>query len=185
MDYSSQNAFTVRQKADRVLKKLAETGHRLVLAESCTCGLAAGFLGSIPGASTHFCGSMVVYQLESKSEWLGLDAAFLNSPEVGTVSERTSRDLARSILERTPHATIAVAITGHLGPNAPTQFDGLVYLAIASRLAGQERSVACKLSSASPSSPSDIDARWQRQVEAVDWLYDQLLVWLKVDLEKR
>ncbi len=184
MDYSSQNAFAVRQKAGQVLKKLAETRHRLVLAESCSCGLAAGFLGSIPGASTHFCGSMVVYQLESKSEWLGLDAELLNSPEVGTVSERTSRDLARAILERTPHATIAVAITGHLGPNAPTQFDGLVYLAIRSKLVEQERSVAYKLGSATPTSTSDIDARWQRQAEAVDWLYDQLLEWLRVEVEK-
>ena len=179
MDYSSQNAFAVRQKASFVLKKLTESGHRLVMAESCTCGLAAGFLGSIPGASTCFCGSMVVYQLESKARWLGLDPDLLRSDQVGTVSEKTSQDLSRAILEQTPHATISVAITGHLGPNAPTHFDGVVHLAIASNRVGQERSVAVKLLSSPPSSLSDIEARWQRQVEAVDWLYDQLLEWLQ------
>ncbi len=41
--------------------------------------------------------------------------------------------MAEGVLNRTPSASIAVAITGHLGPNAPMEQDGIAYVGFAAR----------------------------------------------------
>lgn len=41
--------------------------------------------------------------------------------------------MATGALEATPHADIAAAVTGHLGPGAPPEQDGLVFVAFAAR----------------------------------------------------
>jgi nicotinamide mononucleotide (NMN) deamidase PncC len=43
--------------------------------------------------------------------------------------------MAVGVLIRTPEAQWSAAITGHLGPNAPPELDGLVYIGIARRSA--------------------------------------------------
>ncbi|MFM7928628.1 MAG: CinA family protein, partial [Pirellula sp.] len=53
-----------------VIRLLRESNRRIVLAESCTGGLAAAWFTSVPGASDVFCGSMVVYRNDTKSQWL-------------------------------------------------------------------------------------------------------------------
>ena len=112
---------------------LAETLRRLnlkiVFAESCSAGLAAATLAEVPGISAYLCGSAVTYRIESKVRWLGISADFIEahtaeSPEVSLM-------MATGILVRTPEADISAAITGHLGPNAPPEKDGIVHVAIA------------------------------------------------------
>ena len=44
----------------------------LVLAESCTGGLAAAALATIPGISRWFCGSAVTYRDQTKIDWLAV-----------------------------------------------------------------------------------------------------------------
>ena len=41
--------------------------------------------------------------------------------------------MAQGVLARTPEATLALSVTGHLGPNAPKGFDGLVFIGAAVR----------------------------------------------------
>jgi hypothetical protein len=41
--------------------------------------------------------------------------------------------MAEGVLAETPEANIAAAITGHLGPAAPTELDGVIYVAVAVR----------------------------------------------------
>ncbi len=117
----------VRQIAD-LLKR---TNTRIVFAESCTAGLVSATLGRVPGISEFHCGSAVVYRLDTKTRWLGISEAMLSDP--GPVSDEVAKAMALGVLERTPEANLAASITGHLGPNAPADQDGLVYIGIARR----------------------------------------------------
>lgn len=179
MDYSGRTAHDAQEIAAHLLDRLRTKQWQLVLAESCTSGLGAGILGSIPGASNLFCGSMVVYQIETKHAWLGLDMQSLQSPEVGAVSAITSRRLAEKVLQSTPQAHLAAAITGHLGPGAEESLDGQIFIALRSRLSNLPPiDWSTQLRSPCPISSRDWEARRQRQLEAVLWLYDRLLEWL-------
>ena len=117
--------------AGAVLAALAAAGETLVLAESCTGGLAAASLVAVPGASDRFAGSFVTYQSASKAAWLAVPAALLEDP--GPVSREVAAAMAAGVLERTPHATVAAAVTGHLGPDAPPGLDGVAWVAVRRR----------------------------------------------------
>lgn len=119
--------------ANRIAALLKTTKTRVVFAESCTAGLISATLGRVPGISEYHCGSAVVYRLDTKSRWLGIDPALLVEPGPGPVSDVVARLMAVGVLERTPEATFSAAITGHLGPNAPSHQDGLVFIGVAHR----------------------------------------------------
>lgn len=110
---------------------LREKGLKIVFAESCTAGLVSATLARIPGISAHHCGSAVVYRLETKHRWLGVGNDILKNP--GPVSREVAEAMAEGVLKITPEAEIAASITGHLGPNAPADQDGLVWIALARR----------------------------------------------------
>lgn len=114
--------------ASEVSQVLQRTGRQLVLAESCTAGLVAATLGQIPGISRHLCGSAVVYQEATKTGWLNVSADLL--ARQGAVSPEVAAAMARGVLAITPHADLAAAITGHLGPDAPEELDGVIEIAI-------------------------------------------------------
>lgn len=105
---------------------------RFVLAESCTGGLAAGALASVPGMSKFLCGSFVVYTEGTKKSWLGVPPEVLL--EVGAVSRGVAEAMARRALEMTTEAQVAVSITGHLGPHAPQDQDGHAWIGRAQRI---------------------------------------------------
>jgi PncC family amidohydrolase len=130
--------------AREVADLLALTKTRIVFAESCTAGLVSATLARVPGISEFHCGSAVVYRLDTKTRWLGVAASLLQDP--GPVSDEVVRAMAVGVLERTPEANVSAAITGHLGPNAPADQDGLVFIGIARRV------------------PSGIDVRTIRRV---------------------
>lgn len=117
---------------------------------------------------------MVVYQTESKIAWLGLDDRKLNDPSVGPVSAWASRNLAERLLATTPQATISAAITGHFGPGAPPELDGMIYMASQSRYFTSVIEREVRLTNNAPKSSDDIEARRMRQVEAtqvfLEWL---------------
>ncbi|MCC9604100.1 CinA family protein [Stieleria sp. JC731] len=117
--------------AEHVYKRLAEREEKLALAESCTGGLIAATLATIPGVSAYLAGSMVVYQEASKRSWLGVAEDTL--AEHTAVSAPVAHQMVTGVMQRTPHADIAASITGHLGPNAPEGFDGLAYIGLCRR----------------------------------------------------
>jgi nicotinamide-nucleotide amidase len=117
--------------AKRVVEGLKAANTKLVLAESCTGGLVSALLTRVPGVSEWLCGSAVVYQVETKARWLGISRSLLRQP--GPVSREVASRMAAGVLKTTPHADIAAAVTGHLGPGAPPAQDGLVYAAFARR----------------------------------------------------
>lgn len=119
------------KEAGKLAQELERRGKRLVLAESCTGGQAAGALAAVPGVSKFFCGSFVTYRDDSKARWLAIDRSEL--ARRGAVQARIARAMAEGALKRTPEADIAGSVTGHLGPQAPGKLDGLVFLAVAWR----------------------------------------------------
>lgn len=112
---------------------LEESTNRLVLAESCTAGMVATAISQWPGASNWLCGSAVVYQTATKNQWLNIDNRLLDDPAIGAVSQVVTDQLAKHVLERTPLATMSAAITGHLGPQAPAELDGVIFITVSFR----------------------------------------------------
>ncbi|KAA5542222.1 CinA family protein [Roseiconus nitratireducens] len=112
--------------ARQLVDRLAEHDQRVVFAESCTGGLVAATLATIPGVSSYLAGSMVVYQEASKVRWLGVDQETLEKHTA--VSAPVAHQMVSGILKATPHADLAASVTGHLGPNAPQGQDGTVFI---------------------------------------------------------
>ena len=125
----------MKQPLEQLLRHVAEqlvrNNIRIVFAESCTGGLISATLARVPGISDVHCGSAVVYRLDTKTRWLGVPTSMLIDP--GPVSDPVARAMAEGVLRITPEASLALAITGHLGPNAPEKQDGLVFVGIAVR----------------------------------------------------
>lgn len=141
--------------------------------------MAAAELGQIPGISNCFCGSMVVYQTESKIAWLQLDPYMLTDPSVGPVSAWASQNLAERLMAATPHATISAAITGHFGPGAPLELDGMIYMASMHRGSPKVFTKEIRLQNRPPAGADDWSARRDRQTEAthifLKWLDETLM----------
>lgn len=114
-----------------LLKKRRDQGElcHIVLAESCTAGLIAATLGRVPGVSEFLAGSAVVYQIATKARWLSVDESALVDP--GPVSRIVAEQMADGVLRMTPHASISLSITGHLGPAAPADLDGIAWCGLA------------------------------------------------------
>ena len=115
-----------------VLALCRERGLSLATAESCTGGMVAERLTSVPGSSDVFVGSVVAYANEVKERELGVPAALL--AEHGAVSEEVAVAMARGARERLG-ADVAVAVTGIAGPGGGTAEKpvGLVHLAVVGR----------------------------------------------------
>ena len=124
-----------------VWNELERTKTMIVFAESCTAGMIAATLGKVPGVSRYLCGSAVTYREASKVEWLGVKPGTLRKHSA--VSEQTAIEMARGILRRTPEAELSLSVTGHLGPNAPSELDGIVYVAIAKRQGSRRIGLVC------------------------------------------
>lgn len=120
------DAVPLNTAGAELARALRSNGRRLVLAESCTGGLVAATLARTPGISEFFCGSFVVYRIDSKIRWIDVPESILVDP--GPVSGEVALAMARGARARTPEADLALSITGHLGPNAPPEQDGLCYI---------------------------------------------------------
>ncbi len=101
----------------------------LAVAESCTGGLLAERITSVPGASRAFVGGVVVYSDKLKIEMADVPAELIDLH--GAVSAEVAEALADGIRQRTG-ATIGVGVTGIAGPTGATEKKpvGLVYFAV-------------------------------------------------------
>jgi nicotinamide-nucleotide amidase len=103
----------------------------LAVAESCTGGMVAQRITSVPGASRSFLGGAIVYSDELKHAFAGVPPEMI--AEHGAVSEEVAKALATGIRLRTG-ATLGLAVTGIAGPTGGTEEKpvGLVHIALSS-----------------------------------------------------
>jgi nicotinamide-nucleotide amidase len=113
-----------------VLARCRRRGWTLATAESCTGGMVAARLTSVPGSSDVFCGAVVAYSNDVKLAQLGVPADVLEAH--GAVSAETAAAMARGARERLG-ADVAVSVTGIAGPGGGSEEKpvGLVYLCAA------------------------------------------------------
>jgi nicotinamide-nucleotide amidase len=116
-----------RRVEELVLDACREQGLTLATAESCTGGMVAQRLTSVPGSSRVFVGGVVAYADEIKAAELGVPAEMLERH--GAVSAETAEAMADGARDRLG-ADVAVAVTGIAGPDGGTADKpvGLVYL---------------------------------------------------------
>jgi PncC family amidohydrolase len=86
---------------------------RVALAESCTGGLVAAGIASVPGASGVLWGSFVTYTAAAKAKMLGIEPGFIERH--GAVSGETARAMALGAREKSG-AEYGLSVTGLAGP---------------------------------------------------------------------
>jgi nicotinamide-nucleotide amidase len=112
---------------EHVLQRCRARGLTVAPAGSCTGGLVAGRLTSVPGSSDVVLGGIVAYANEVKERELGVPPEVLAAH--GAVSAEVAEAMARGARERLG-ADVAVAVTGVAGPGGgtPEKPVGLVYV---------------------------------------------------------
>ncbi len=112
---------------ERVLELCRTRGLTIATAESCTGGLVAARLTSVPGSSDVVLGGVVAYADEVKRTELDVPAELIERH--GSVSAEVAAAMARGARARLG-ADVAVAVTGIAGPGGgtPEKPVGLVYL---------------------------------------------------------
>jgi nicotinamide-nucleotide amidase len=109
---------------------LAASGLTLALAESCTGGMIAARITSVPGSSDYFLGGVVAYDNRVKQGLLGVSGQTLELK--GAVSSETAREMALGAC-RALRADLGLSVTGIAGPGGgtPQKPVGLVHFALA------------------------------------------------------
>ena len=133
--------MTLAVEAQTVADRLQQKRVRVVFAESCTAGLVAATMATVPGISEWLCGSAVTYREATKQQWLHVTASDLQ--QFSAVSQPVARQMAIAVLKQTPEADYAASVTGHLGPDAPSNLDGVVFIGVARR--SDDGSIACEV----------------------------------------
>jgi len=112
---------------EMVLELCRAGGMTLATAESCTGGLVAARLTSVPGSSDVFLGAVVAYANDVKEAELGVSEELLQTH--GAVSAETAAAMATGIRERL-RADVGISVTGIAGPGGGSEEKpvGLVYL---------------------------------------------------------
>lgn len=161
--------------ARQLARLLAQHERRIVFAESCTAGLLSATLCQVAGISQWYCGSAVTYRDETKTKWLRVSSSSIRRQSA--VSETVARQMAVNVLSNTPEAHLSASVTGHLGPDAPANLDGVIYAAVAGRPAATPKLVSMQRWQLSN------DTRRKRQREAVGLVFQQLIALLDGGLD--
>jgi len=116
---------------DNLQQLCVEKGVSVAVAESCTAGLIASKLTTLPGSSSYFKGGIVAYQNEIKTKILGVSQLIID--EKTEVSAEVVKQMANSVLEKFD-TDFAIATSGYAGPTGGTNKNpiGTVFIAIAS-----------------------------------------------------
>jgi nicotinamide-nucleotide amidase len=158
-----ENVFTTKGESleEVVARQLTLDGATIAVAESCTGGLLAERLTSIPGSSSYFLGGVVCYSNELKSAWVDVPAELIAAK--GAVSVEVARALAQGIRQRSG-STLGLGVTGIAGPGggSPEKPVGTVHIALAEPSRSKEHSIRFA---------GDRDRiRWQASQTALDMI---------------
>ena len=115
----------------RIASLLRNGGGTLSVAESCTGGMVASLLTSVPGASGYFLGSVVSYAVSVKENVLGVPAEIVE--RYGVVSSQCVAAMAEGV-RRLTGSDFSVATSGVAGPGGGTDDTpvGLVWVGLSS-----------------------------------------------------
>ena len=147
---------------DALVRELKRTGRSIATAESCTGGLVAHMITSVPGVSQYYPGGLVTYSSEAKANLLDVPRSMLQTH--GAVSPEVAAELARRVRERF-RSDLGLAVTGIAGPDTdnPQHPVGLVYLGLAT--ADEVRTRKLELG---PEQPRDVIQRRAAKM-AINW----------------
>lgn len=117
-----------------VIRLMAQKRLTLALAESCTGGMIAAALTTVPGSGDAFLGGVVSYSNGVKHKLLGVPTELLEGEDApGAVSEPTAAAMAEGALAAAG-ADLALSVTGVAGPaGVEGKPVGLVYVGLAER----------------------------------------------------
>ncbi len=126
------HVFTTNgEPLEEVVADLLNRHHATIaVAESCTGGLVAERLTTIPGSSSYFLGGVICYSNEVKSAWVDVPTELIEKE--GAVSREVTSALAEGIRRRSG-ATLGLAVTGVAGPGGGSSEKpvGTVHVALA------------------------------------------------------
>ncbi len=112
-----------------VVNLLFERKQTLATAESCTGGMLAQRITSVPGSSEVFLGGFITYSNELKAREVGV--ARVDIHQFGAVSEPVCRQMAEGA-KRVTEADYGIGITGVAGPGQSEKKPaGLVFIGLA------------------------------------------------------
>ena len=117
----------ILQSSERLISEAKKLNLIISTAESCTGGMLASFLTSIPGSSEVFDRGFVTYSNSSKIDLLDVNTNTIDN--FGAVSDKTAREMALGAVKNSK-ANLAVSITGVAGPDGGTEANpvGTVYI---------------------------------------------------------
>jgi nicotinamide-nucleotide amidase len=120
----------LKDRAAALIGACRSKGLMLATAESCTGGLIAGLITSVPGSSDVLDSGFVTYSNAAKTRMTGVPPELI--ARHGAVSEQVARAMAEGALSHSA-ADIAVAVTGVAGPGGGSAEKpvGLVHCAAA------------------------------------------------------
>lgn len=118
--------------AEKLVALLSEKNLKVASAESCTGGLVADAIVSVPGASAVFDGGIVSYANRIKENLLGVQPQTLC--DFGAVSSQCAAEMANGIRQRMD-ADVGISTTGNAGPGGgtPEKPVGTVYVGVAKK----------------------------------------------------
>jgi nicotinamide-nucleotide amidase len=153
---------------EAVAAELARTNTTLATAESCTGGLIARMITTVPGISAHFFGGVVSYGNEAKVALLGVEPRLIE--QHGAVSPEVAAAMATGVRDRLS-AGIGLSVTGIAGPGGGTAEKpvGLVYLGLA-----MDRGVQTRRIEIGPEQPRDV-IQGRAAKQALNWVRLTLL----------
>ncbi|MDD2390418.1 MAG: competence/damage-inducible protein A [Desulfobacterales bacterium] len=103
---------------EEIGKLLTSHNATVAVAESCTGGLIAHWLTSVPGSSNYFLFSGVTYSNEAKINVLGVSPETINT--CGAVHEQTAKEMAEGA-RRISGAVYGISTTGIAGPDGGSE----------------------------------------------------------------
>lgn len=124
--YATKEKTTLEKAVSKLLKKY---DLKVTTAESCTGGLLAGRLISVPGASDVLKEGFITYSNKAKRKYLDVDKNTLK--KYTAVSEETAKEMAIGGAFAA-NRDVCVAVTGLAGPGGGTEEKpvGLVYIGV-------------------------------------------------------
>ena len=118
----------ILQSSERLISEAKKLNIIVSTAESCTGGMLASFLTSIPGSSAVFDIGFITYSNSSKIDLLNVNPNTIDN--FGAVSDKTAREMALGAVKNSK-ANLAASITGVAGPEGGTKVNpvGTVHIA--------------------------------------------------------